>query len=67
MVLLASTYDQSKYFKAADLVGEKKLKTLEERNGRYLGASAIHFGKQEFALRRQTARLAAFLAARDAS
>jgi hypothetical protein len=26
MVLLASTYDQSKYFKAADLVGEKKLK-----------------------------------------
>ena len=26
MVLLASTYDQSKYFKAADLAGEKKLK-----------------------------------------
>ena len=26
MVLLASTYDQSKYFKAADLAGEKKFK-----------------------------------------
>ena len=26
MVLLAYTYDQSKYFKAADLAGEKKLK-----------------------------------------
>ena len=26
MVLLASAYDQSKYFKAADLTAEKKLK-----------------------------------------
>ena len=37
MVLLASNYDQSRFFKAADLEGEKKFRikaVTEERSGR---------------------------------